>query len=387
MSDAFAGVPVRSVYRGLYDTSTRGTELSLKLNHQAGNKDTLSTRYALSRGRVLHEVQGPENFADRSAQGSSFTLDHSIVGSWLRVLSPSLVNDVRIQFGQRDVQLRPNAVGPMLEIPGVATMGEFYRLNADRTERHYQVVENFNFVIGSHRLSAGVDAHAVTLNANFRNRYGALYIFPTVDDFLRGRPDMFIQAFGNPKPTSHTIPFGSWLQDRWELRPGLSLELGLRFDRQRMPARTSLRLRTTSRRGSGWHGGPPQRNRSLYAPDSAFSTTAIRSRTSTMRCRKMAGKDSNKSRMASRHGLRSPSPKAQRNPLPFPESRLATYSTSAAFPSSYGRKASLGMEYGIGKDTSLSIEASQLRGVHLPRIRNVAVRHATPIRAGADSPV
>jgi hypothetical protein len=40
-------------------------------------------------------------------------------------------------------------------------------------------------------------------------------------------------------------------------------------------------------------------------------------------------------------------------------------------PSAYGRKLSIGAEYGLGKDTSLSVEASHIRGFHLPRIRNV----------------
>jgi hypothetical protein len=173
--------------RGLYPTGTRGTDLSIKLNHQASEKDMFSTRYAFSRGRVRAEVQGPDNFTDQSAQGSSVTVDHSLVGSWLRVVSPTVINDLRVQFAERSMELRPNAGGPMLDIPGVATLGQFYRMNADRTERHYQVVENANFVVGGHRLSAGADLHAVTLDAVLRNRYAGIYVFPTLDAFTQGR--------------------------------------------------------------------------------------------------------------------------------------------------------------------------------------------------------
>src|SRR5262245_27044267 len=35
-----------TAFRGLYLTVMRGTDLSLKLNHQASEKDTISTRYA-----------------------------------------------------------------------------------------------------------------------------------------------------------------------------------------------------------------------------------------------------------------------------------------------------------------------------------------------------
>ena len=371
LSEAFAGVPVRSVYRGLYDTSTRGTELSLKLNHQAGSKDTLSTRYAFSRGRVQHEVQGPDNFADRSAQGSSYTLDHSLVGSWLRVLSPSLVNEVRAQFGQRDVQFRPNASGPTLEIPGVVTMGQFYRLNADRTERHYQIVENLNLVLGAHRLSAGVDVHAVTLDADLRDRYGAVYIFPTISDFVRGRPDMLIQAFGNPQTELTTLPFGSWLQDRWELRQGLSLELGLRYDRQRMPARISPSSDNFAPRlGLAWR---PYKTKPFVVRAGfgffydryplAYLNNALQ-------------KDGRQGFEQFAYGEQAwnafADAKGAQLTTPLLGIGHTSYRTAAAFPSSYGRKVSVGMEYGLDKNTSLSIEASQLRGVHLPRLRNIA---------------
>jgi hypothetical protein len=47
------------------------------------------------------------------------------------------------------------------------------------------------------------------------------------------------------------------------------------------------------------------------------------------------------------------------------------YRTSSRLPSTYGRKLIVGAEYGLGKDTSISAEASYIRGFHLPRIRNV----------------
>ena len=75
---AFTASGVRTAYRGLYDAGVRGIDASLKVNHQLTGTDNLSLRYAFSRGRVLGDVQGPENFADWSAQGSSRTADHSL---------------------------------------------------------------------------------------------------------------------------------------------------------------------------------------------------------------------------------------------------------------------------------------------------------------------
>ena len=56
---------------------------------------------------------------------------------------------------------------------------------------------------------------------------------------------------------------------------------------------------------------------------------------------------------------------------PLVDLASSLYRTSSRFGSTYSRKLSVGAEYGLEKDTSISIEASQIRGFHLPRTRNV----------------
>jgi hypothetical protein len=71
---------------------------------------------------------------------------------------------------------------------------------------------------------------------------------------LRASPDVFIQAFGEPKTQLTTIPLGFWLQDRWQVRTGLTLEAGLRYDRQQMPTGIPVSSRNLSPRlGMAWH--------------------------------------------------------------------------------------------------------------------------------------
>ena len=358
------------VRRGLYPTSSRGTELSAKLNHQASEKDTFSGRYAFSRGHVSAEVQGPDNFADQSAQGSSLSVDHSLVGNWLRVVSPIVVNDLRLQFSERDMELRPNTGGPMLDIPGVVTLGQFYRLNADRTERHYQIVENLNFVIRRHRLSIGADVHAVHLDADLRNRYAGVYVFPTLEAFERGQPDVFLQAFGNPQTTPRTLPVGLWLQDRWEVRPRLLLELGIRFDRQRMPTGLSSSSNNFApRAGLAWR---PFERRPLVIRAGfglfydryplAYLNEALQKNGLQGFEQYAVGDDAARALAHARGSVLS---------SPLVDVELSLYRTSFRLPSTYSRKLSVGAEYGLGKDTSVSIEASHVRGFHLPRTRNV----------------
>ncbi|MEZ5401892.1 MAG: TonB-dependent receptor [Bryobacteraceae bacterium] len=368
---AFARAATPAAFRGLYDTSTKGTEFSGKLNHQWNTRDTVSARYAWSRGRVRGEVQGPLNFADRTAQGSSLTVDHSLVGNWLRVASPTVVNELRIQVAGRAMELSPNAPGAMLEIPGVATLGEFYRLNGDRDEKHFQIVENLNVVAGRHRLALGADAHTVRFDAALRTRYAGVFLFPDLAAFAQGAPDVFVQAFGDPATRMRTTPVGLWLQDRWEPHSGWHVEFGLRFDRQTMPAgmpsssnnfapRIGLAWRPLAARGLVLRAGA-----GFYFDryPLAFLNDALQKDGTRGFEQYAAGADAIRAFQLARAGTLI---------APLPGLAPAAWRASSVFPSTYSRKVTFGAEQALGKDTTLSVEGAYIRGFRLPRVRNAA---------------
>ncbi|MGC8794428.1 MAG: TonB-dependent receptor domain-containing protein, partial [Bryobacteraceae bacterium] len=238
-SSAPDGVPASALaaplYRGLYPAGAVETEFSFKTDHQASTRHSLSARYAFSRGRIRGDVQDADNFTERSARGSSLTVDHSLVGGWIWVPGPRVVSDLRVQVARRSVELRPNARGPMIEIPGVLTFGQSFRLDSDRDEDHFELREALHVAVGRNQLSLGASVHAVRLDARLANRFGGAFIFPSWDDWLAARPDVYFQAFGEPKTHSWTLPVGAWIQERQQLAPGLTLEAGLRYDRQWLP--------------------------------------------------------------------------------------------------------------------------------------------------------
>lgn len=212
-SSLFANAPVRSVTRGLFNSGEHDTEFSLKASHLLSPSQTLTARYAFSRGRVRRDVQSGENFLDVSARGSSRLVDHSLVGSWSATLGTRLVNDLRLQYGQRNADITPNVVGPQYDIPGVVTLGQSARLDQVRTERHVEMVENVQMAAGRHLLTFGASAHGVFFDGRLANRYRGIYVFPTLAEFLAGRPDVFVQAFGDPRTTMTTVPLGFYAQD------------------------------------------------------------------------------------------------------------------------------------------------------------------------------
>ncbi len=268
------------------------------------------------------------------------------------------------------MRLRPNAPGAMLEIPGLVTLGEFHRLNADRVERHYQAVSNLSAVWRGHRLSLGAGVHRISFDGALRTRFAGRFLFPTLEDFVAGRPDVFVQAFGDPRTRYSTLPAGLWLQDRWEPRPGLHLELGLRYDRQRMPAGLpSSSDNFSPRLGLAWRPSP---SRPLVVRAGmglffdryplAYLNDALQKNGRNAFEQYAAGESALLAFRAAWGGT-----------LPAPLAGIppAMYQASPDFPSTHARKFTAGIEHALGRTTTLSLEATHVRGFHLPRIRNV----------------
>jgi len=151
----FPALPLRNVTHRLFPVSERGEEAFARLNHVFSASDTAAVRYAFSRGRAFGDVQPFNHFQDRSAGGSSSTVDHSLAGNWFHVAGPSLVLELRGQFAVRRQSLRPNSSGPMLEIPGVATFGQACLLDGWRRERHWQGIAGLDWTRGRQRISVG----------------------------------------------------------------------------------------------------------------------------------------------------------------------------------------------------------------------------------------
>ncbi len=340
--------------RGLFPASSSQTEFSLKVNHQIGSKHTLSGRYAFSRGQALHDVQDVENYTDASARGSSLAHDHSVVGDWIYVISPSLVNDLRGQVSERSVGITPNSTGPMFDIPGVITFGQSYRLNAARTERHTELVDSIHIIRGHHQISFGASAHTVRFNANIANRFGGIYIYPTLDRYLAASPDLYIQAMGGSRTHINTLPLGLWVQDRWQITSGLSLDLGLRYDRQWLPEQIPPSNRNLAPRiGLAWH---PAVN-SPYVFRTGFGLFYDRYPLAYLN--DVIQKDGIHGYEVFQYG---------NGPL-----LRARYQAALEFPATFSRKFSAGVERSFGKDTTLSVEYSSVAGRHLPRTRNIGL--------------
>jgi hypothetical protein len=369
-----SGLGVESLDRGLFDIAARGGEAFAKLNHTISASDTLAVRFAASRGRERYDVQGPSNFQDRSAGGSSLTTDLSTTANWFHIASPHLVFESRFQISQRRAELAPNvSSGPMIDIPGVISFGQGFRLNAHRTEDHWQGVESVDWITGRHRLSFGADIHGVQLDASLADRYAGIFVFPTLSSFEKGEPALWLQSFGDPRTRMSTLPFGSWIQERWQAAPALSVEAGLRFDRQRMPAGIPAAGNEWSPRlGLSWR---PWRGRPTVGRIGAggfYDRFSLAYLNEALQNDGVHGFD----QFASGDAAAAIFSGALLAPIIAPVEALSRsgYFASARFPASRAWKVTAGFETALNSVTTFTVQGIWTRGLHLPRLRNAALR-------------
>jgi hypothetical protein len=370
----FARAAVPSVAEGWFPSESVSTQTSFKLTHRLSAAHELMARYAFSRARIDREVLGGDNFAEQSSRGTSRNRDQSVAAGWQAVRGPSFVNELRFQFARRSIDLTPNSRGALLEIPGVVSFGQSALLDASRTEDHYQVVEAVTLVRGAHQIGFGASLQHVTLDARLANRFAGIFVFPTLDAFVNGRPDVFLQAFGDPRTRFATDPLAFWLQDQWRPASGLTVIAGIRYELQRLPAPFADATRNFAPRlGVAWQ--PGGRGAWVFRAGAglffdryplAFLNDAIQKDGLHGFEQYAIGADAVRAFAVSQAGTLS-------NPLAGVAHSLYHPDPNFAGTPTYARKFTAGVERSLNADTTFTVEYMNVAGFHLPRIRNAAL--------------
>jgi outer membrane receptor protein involved in Fe transport len=223
---------------GLFPVARMETEASAKVNHQLSATNSLMLRYAFTNNREAGDAFNTAGWTDPSARGSSFIRDQAVVGSLTTVFNPQSVGDLRFQIADRRAVLRTNdPAEPGIDIAGLLVFGRPYEGNGRRTETHDQVTYSYSHASGSHHLlKAGATANRVHLDAAMADGFGGLYLFANLPDFAAGLPDSFRQTFGAMKTNYAVQNYGAFVQDHWSAARGLTLDIGLRYDFEHLPA-------------------------------------------------------------------------------------------------------------------------------------------------------
>jgi hypothetical protein len=105
-----------------------------------------------------------------------------------------------------------------------------------QTNNTYQITDDFSRVLGNHTIKFGAEFHADQVNAHAIAQFNGNFVFSGTEtgvdfaDFLIGVPSQYNQSQLNPFYARNKYA-GLFAQDSWHMRPGLTLNYGLRWDR------------------------------------------------------------------------------------------------------------------------------------------------------------
>jgi outer membrane receptor protein involved in Fe transport len=231
-----------------------------KLDHHASEKITLSARYSfLDSEALLFPGGGGRASPASSAARNNATRDHAAVVNASFAFSPKLLNETRVQWARRSYDFTPLVAEPTLEITNLIIMGkttsdaDFYK------ETRWQAASSMLFVAGGHQVKFGVDVNDIKDNAQWDLFFPARIIFPNLNAFLSFTPAVFWWPVltdathpGFTVPFTSSVPsawrsatrfelghssFGVFAQDQWRATSKLTLNYGVRYDRESYPDR------------------------------------------------------------------------------------------------------------------------------------------------------
>jgi carboxypeptidase family protein/TonB-dependent receptor-like protein len=226
-------------------SSTSGNQYNWRVDYQAGKNQFAFSAYLTRLNTVGSDSGGrsrPQGDIATKPQNQTEAL------SWVRTLSPTLVNEARLNFTRFAFNQVAANQGVDFGIPRIEIEGYNFdriRFGADRSESTPAVfAENtINFrdtvskVIRTHALKMGFELSAEQDNNNLLGGARPLYSNVRLWNFANDTP-IFESINADPRtggPASaqrylRSKAIAAFFQDDWKLRPNFTLNLGLRYE-------------------------------------------------------------------------------------------------------------------------------------------------------------
>ncbi|HET6669890.1 MAG TPA: carboxypeptidase regulatory-like domain-containing protein [Pyrinomonadaceae bacterium] len=214
------------------------------VSYAIGDNDRLHGYYAFQRDfRGEPNLQGNtiSGFGDtRQSHRQIFTLNET------HIFGPTLVNEMRFGFNRINITFTPNnpidpsslginvghslPIGiPQITIGGIAlNFGGPSGFPQGRSDTTFVLSDTLNYLRGNHSFKIGGEFRRF-YNNNFNLDTGT-FTFANVAAFQAGNGNGFTITLGDRSSAIGTGALGLFIQDNYKVRPGLTLELGFRYD-------------------------------------------------------------------------------------------------------------------------------------------------------------
>src|SRR5579883_1613660 len=234
-----------AINRNLVQRKRRADNLTLfpKVDWQATSADHLTFLYNYDRfnspgGEITFN---PVATFGAEALPNNFVRDHHASVHWTHVFGPTFFNDASVSYLRDEQIATPSGLtSPTLGqieffSPSFFELGNPTFSSGDNKEFGWQINDHVTYIHGRHTLNFGFDFNRTHVTDLFPGNFQGTYAFSSPQNFALGHYAFFTQATGNPA-FPFTFPYyGFYIQDKFQVRKNLTLDLGLREDFQVFP--------------------------------------------------------------------------------------------------------------------------------------------------------
>jgi hypothetical protein len=232
-----------------------------KLDYQLNSKNHLSANFDWDDYHAPNAYNSNTTVVNNSVTANAPLITHTriFVANWDSIITNSLVNNLRFQWGLDNEIAGANYGGPSVTVASVMAYGLPNALPrpAFPNEHRLQVADTLSWTAGRHQIKAGYDIniiHEVLINL-FQG--GGIYNYTgspqaafgnwvtdvtgtNLGDGLTGRHyNSFVQVTdpitGAGKDDFYDNDYAGFVQDNWKVRTNLTLNLGVRYEIQKVP--------------------------------------------------------------------------------------------------------------------------------------------------------
>jgi hypothetical protein len=224
-------VPIQDYVATLPNTN-ENNQTVWRVDHTLSNADTLFGRYIYSKTETVG-ASNPPGFAN----DSSFPT-HNFVATWNRILNSAMVNEFHFSYGQTGGLFPAGSTNPAgnndlstVTIQGLVTIGLAVNIPQDRKEKVWQFTDSLSYLKGSHGFKFGADIRRVDLTSFVPFDFRGTYTYTSLNNFMLNIPATVVKVYGDPQPTFQYTEMALFGQDDWRIKPNVTLNLGLRYER------------------------------------------------------------------------------------------------------------------------------------------------------------
>ncbi len=233
-----AAQPAASIPRPFYEWRYNG-----RLNYNFSSKENASITYSSQ----SNNSDNDQSDGTGDLTNGNFTVNHLQLASFAlnSVINDTTVNNFTAGFQYWNNLIASNISAPLVTFPD-ASFGTNTNVPQQSFQRKWQFKDDFSKSMGKHTLKGGVDYIWNPVEGGFFEFSSTLEIDfganPT--DIIANKggayPNSFAtpgavvsmaQANGDPSFIVATKQFGAYFQDDWKVTPRLTLNLGLRYDK------------------------------------------------------------------------------------------------------------------------------------------------------------